>query len=89
MVVAATCLVIAPFFAFAWMANPGRVPIAEFLEGVGLMAGMNLSMLLVYLVLSFATGFYRRRLIGLLRLGAPEQPPVIPVPPALELTGAK
>ncbi len=89
MTIGATFLVLAPFFIFAGLANPGRVPIAEFLEGLGLLAGMNLAMLLIYLVLSLATGFYRQRLIGLLRLGAPEQPPVIPVPPALELTGAK
>ncbi len=87
--IAAATLIVAPFFIMATLGNPGRVPVKEFLQGLGLLAGMNLALVLVYLLLSFVTGFYRQRLIGLLQLGTLEPPPVISPEPAPELAAAK
>jgi len=50
---------------------------------LGMAAGITLSVLLPFLVLSFCSGLYRERLKGLLHLGGAEAPPVIaPVMPA-------
>ena len=47
-------------------------------------AGITFGVLLPFLVLSFANGFYRERLKGLLHLGGAAAPPVItPPPPAV------
>lgn len=82
-------LVLAPFAVFAVVTSPGSFPVLEFLQGVGLLTAMNLGLLLVYLVLAFASDFYRQRLKGFLHLGTHERPPVIAPPLGVELAGAK
>ena len=42
-----------------------------------MMAGFSFGVVLPFLVLSFANGFYRERLKGLLHLGAAAPPPMI------------
>ncbi len=88
-VAVSTALILAPFFFFAFLSNPGRVPVKELAQSVAVMAGMNLGVLLIYLLLSIATAFYRRRLQGLLHLGERELPPVIAPIPAPEFVTAK
>ena len=44
---------------------------------VGVATGITFGVLLPFLVLSFANGFYRERLKGLLHLGGVAAPPVI------------
>ena len=69
------------------VANPGQMPIKEFLQSLGLLAGINAGALAVYLLFSFACRFYRDRLKGLLHLGAPELPPKTVTRVPLTLTG--
>lgn len=80
----ATVVVLAPLIVFSILANPGRLPIKEFALGGGCLAFMTLGMVLVYVVLSCRTTFYRQRLIALLHLGSQEVPPVITPEPAVE-----
>ncbi len=84
-----TTVLMIPFFGFLFLTSPGRLPLKELCQSVGLMASMTFGTLVVYLVLSFATNFYRQRLIALLHLGVSEAPPVIAPTPAVELVGAK
>jgi hypothetical protein len=76
-VLAVSALVLAPFFIFAIIASRGSVSAADFLAPWLLVAGVVLATLLPFLVLSLVNGFYRERLKGLLRLGAPGIPPLI------------
>jgi drug/metabolite transporter (DMT)-like permease len=89
--VAGLCLlVLAPFFVFAVLSNPGIQDITKgFATALLVLFGMNLGTLLVYLVLAFATNFYRLRLKGLLHIQTEELPPVIAPAAVAELAGAK
>ena len=82
------CVVIGPFFLVIMMASNGNVPPQALLQAVGVATGITVGVLLPFLVLSFANGFYRDRLKGLLHLGGAEAPPVItPPPPVLAAAG--
>ena len=77
-------LVIGPFFIFAMISSGGNVPLVALFGIVGVAAGITFGVLLPFLVLSFANGFYRERLKGLLHLGGAASPPMIAPPmPAL------
>jgi len=89
MVAAFSLLVLVPFLVFAVLSNPGINIIQGFATALLVLFGMNLSTLLVYLVLAFATNFYRLRLKGLLHVETEELPPVIAPPVAADLAGAK
>lgn len=89
MVAGLSLLVLAPFFVFAVLSNPGINIIKGFAIALLVLFGMNLSTLLVYLVLAFATNFYRLRLKGLLHVETEELPPVIAPAASAELAGAK
>jgi hypothetical protein len=68
----------------------GDCPVLRFLWIVGMEAGLTFGALLPFLVLSFANGFYRERLKGLLHLGDAPPPPVItpPMPPSAQSAGS-
>src|ERR1035437_2240350 len=77
-------LVIGPFFIIAVISSGGNVPLLAIFGIVGVAAGITFGVLLPFLVLSFANGFYRERLKGLLHLGGAASPPMIAPPmPAL------
>ena len=77
-------LVIGPFFIISMIASGGNVPLVALLSIVAVATGVTFGVLLPFLVLSFANGFYRERLKGLLHLGGAAPPPVItPSVPAL------
>jgi hypothetical protein len=82
-------LVIGPFFLVAVMTSDGNVPILAVFGFVGVAVAITFGVLLPFLVLSFANGFYRERLKDLLHLGA-APPPVItsPMPAAPERAGS-
>ncbi len=75
-------LVFGPFFLIATIAGLSDFPFSLLLAAVGVASGSTFGVVLPFLVLSFANGFYRERLKGLLHLGAAAPPPVIapPVP---------
>lgn len=82
-------LVISPFFIFAMISSGGNVPLVALFGIVGVAAGITFGVLLPFLVLSFANGFYRERLKGLLHLGGAASPPMIAPPmPALATASA-
>ncbi len=77
-------LILGPFFIFSMIVSGGRVPLVALFSIIGVATGVTLGVLLPFLVLSFANGFYRERLKGLLHLGDMPAPPVItPLAPAL------
>ena len=84
-------LVIAPFCVFGMIAGREKLSVVQLLGSVvqllgfvGIMSGITFGALLPFLVLSFANGFYRERLKGLLHLGDAQQQPVItPAMPAV------
>jgi hypothetical protein len=77
-------LVIGPFFIIAVVSSGDNVPMVALFGIVGVAAGITFGVLLPFLVLSFANGFYRERLKGLLHLGGAASPPMIAPPmPAL------
>ena len=85
-VVVVWLVVIGPFFLIAVISSGGNVPLVAVFGVVGVAAGITFGVLLPFLVLSFANGFYRERLKGLLHLGAAPTPPVIAVPmPAMAM----
>ena len=73
-------LVTAPFFVIAVISSSGNVPLLALFPVVGVELGIAFGALLPFLVLSFANGFYRERLKGLLHLGR-AQPPSLAEPP--------
>ena len=73
-------LVIGPFFVVAVISSSGNVPLWAIFPTVGAASGITFGALLPFLVLSFANGFYRERLKGLLHLGR-AQPPSLAEPP--------
>ena len=75
-------LVIGPFFLVAMISNRGDVPLGALFAVVGVATGITFGVMLPFLVLSFANGFYRERLKGLLHLGGAVAPPVIAPPMA-------
>ena len=82
-------LVIGPFFAIALISSGGNVPVLALFGFVGGAAGITFGVLLPFLVLSFANGFYRERLKGLLHLGDMAPPPIIAprLPAVSEMAG--
>jgi hypothetical protein len=77
-------LVIGPFFIIAVISSRGSVPLVAIFGIVGVAAGITFGVLLPFLLLSFANGFYRERLKGLLHLGSEAMPPMItPVIPLM------
>ncbi len=89
MVVALIALIMAPFLVFAIVTNPGQLAVREFAEGFMLLAAMNFGTILVYLLLSFVSGFYRERLKGFLKLGQQEAPPLVPPLVTVEMAATK
>jgi hypothetical protein len=87
--VAGSLLVISPFLLIALINNPGRLMLAEFLESVGVLAGISFGVMLPYLVICFFNEFYRERVKGLLHLGREEAPPVIVAAPVAQEAVAK
>ena len=83
-------LVIGPFFVIAVISSGGNVPMLAIFAVVGVPTGITFGVLLPFLVLSFANGFYRERLKGLLHLGGAAAPPVItpPLPAAVAAGGS-
>jgi hypothetical protein len=77
--------VIGPFFIIAVISSSGNVPLLAIFGVVGGAAGITFGVLLPFLLMSFANGFYRERLKGLLHLGTLAPPPVItpPLPAAV------
>jgi hypothetical protein len=73
-------LVIGTFFVIMVNSSGGNFPVLALFWWVGIAAGTTLGMLLPFLVLSFANGFYRERLKGLLHLGRAAAPPMITPP---------
>ncbi len=51
------------------IAGREELSVVQLLGFVGIMSGITFGVLLPFLVLSFANGFYRKRLKGLLHLG--------------------
>jgi hypothetical protein len=70
------------------MASPGNVPVRVLFAVVGVALGITFGTLLPFLLLSFASGFYRERLKDLLHLGGATAPPVITPPMAAVPAGA-
>jgi hypothetical protein len=83
-------LVIGPFFVIALISSGGNVPALAIFAIVGVATGITFGVLLPFLVLSFANGFYRERLKGLLHLGGAAAPPVMtpPMPVAAAADGS-
>jgi len=83
-------LVIGPFFVISVVSSSGNVPVLAIFGIVGVTTGITFGVLLPFLVLSFANGFYRERLKGLLHLGGAVSPPVItpPMPVAAAAGGS-
>jgi hypothetical protein len=81
-------LLIGPFFIIGVIASGGNVPVIALFSILGVASGMTFCVMLPFLVLSFANGFYRERLKALLHLGG-AAPPLItpPVPAAQEAAG--
>jgi hypothetical protein len=73
-------LLVGPFFLVAVISSGGNVPLLALFPVVGAAVGITFGALLPFLVLSFANGFYRERLKGLLHLGEKTLPPVIEAP---------
>ncbi len=82
-------LIIVPVFILAAISSGGRVPMLVMLPVILVATGITLGVLVPFLVLAFANGFYRERLKGLLRLGDLPAPPVITAtaPVLAEATG--
>ena len=80
-------LVLGPFFLISRVASGGNIPLLALVSIVAVASGITFGVLLPFLVLSYANGFYRERLKGLLHLGGGVPPPVI-APPAPALTEA-
>jgi hypothetical protein len=78
--VVAWLVVIVPFSIIAMIASGGNFPALQFLISVPVAAGIIFGVLLPFLVLAFANGFYRERLQALLHLGGTLPPPVIASP---------
>ncbi len=73
-------LIIGPFLVIMALSTSG-VPMLALFGAVGMAAGITFGVVLPFLVLSFANGFYRDRLKGLLHLGAAATPPPVSTPP--------
>ena len=82
-------LILGPFFIFMMITSGGNVPPQVLLQVVAVATGITAAVLLPFLLLSFANGFYRERLKGLLHVGDVAPPPVItpPVPALAEAAG--
>jgi hypothetical protein len=83
-------LVIGPFFLVAMVSSRGDVPLGALFAAVGSATGITFGVMLPFLVLSFANGFYRARLKALLHLGDAAAPPMItpPMPAVPEAAGS-
>ena len=82
-------LILGPFFIFMMISTRGNVPPQVLLQVVAVATGITAGVLLPFLLLSFANGFYRERLKGLLHLSGVAAPPVItpPTPALAEAAG--
>jgi hypothetical protein len=69
-----------PFFLFALMASGGEAPWGQFLVGILVMAGVNLTVLVPFVILSVGHPFYRERLADLLHVRI-ESVSDLPAPP--------
>jgi hypothetical protein len=82
-------LVLGPFFIFSMIASSGNLPLTVLFSITAVATGVTFGVLLPFLLLSFANGFYRERLKGLLHLGDVPAPPVItPSEPGLAQAAA-
>ena len=71
-------LILGPFFVFSMVTSGANQPLQVLLSIVAVATGVTFGVLLPFLLLSLANGFYRERLQGLLHLGGVLAPPVIP-----------
>ncbi len=78
-----------PFFVIAMVTSSGRTPWLEFVRIIGSFVGLTFGMILPFLILAFANGFFGERFKDLLHL-RPAGPPPIPVapPPVLDSRSA-
>ncbi len=67
----------AVFLALVWVLTRGQVMLDQFLVAMLVLAGLCVGALVPFLLLSFATRFYRERIKDFLHLGLLEPPPVI------------
>ena len=83
-------LVVGPFFLVAMVSSRGDIPLRALFAAVGSATGITFGVMLPFLVLSFANGFYRARLKALLHLGDAAAPPMItpPMPAVPEAAGS-
>jgi len=72
-------LVMGPFFVLAMLASGQGAGVLALFPIVLSVTGLTFGVMLPFLVLSFANGFYRERLMGLLHLGCAAPPPIIPL----------
>jgi UPF0716 family protein affecting phage T7 exclusion len=72
-------LILAPVF---FLQTGGRQPVSELAVPVLVVAGLGFAVLLPFLVLSFANGLYRQRLIQMLSLAPAPAPPGLTPPGA-------
>jgi hypothetical protein len=81
-------LVTVPFLIIALIANQGSPPLDGFLAFLGMITLLSFAVVLPFLVLSFASVFYRDRLKAFLKLGT-GAPPLIPIEPPVAEPVAK
>jgi hypothetical protein len=82
-------MIMGPPFILGMVASGGAVSLLSLFPYVAGAAAMTFCVLLPFLILSFANGFYRERLKGLLHLGDAAPPPIIapPMPAVPEVAG--
>jgi hypothetical protein len=87
--VAIWLVLITPLLMISVLASGSSAALMALFSAVVPAAGMTIAAMLPFLVLSFANGFYRERLKGLLHLGDMAPPPIIapPMPAVPEVTG--
>ncbi len=72
-----------PFVVIGMLASGGELPWLEFIGGILIIVGLSFALVLPFLLLSFASGFYRERLKLLFPVAepvAPDMPGPLPTP---------
>ena len=73
-------LLIGPYFVITLYASAGNDLLTVLLQMMATATGITFGVMLPFLVLSFANGFYRERLKGLLHVSSVASPPILPPP---------
>ena len=76
-------MIVTPFFVVALVANGGGIPVMALVASVLTMAGINLVLLVPFLILSFTSPFFRERLKCLLHMEGGIPPQLSPPLPAI------